>query len=168
MALFIGFLVVAVLVCVVAAVLFYRHLLKRAARLGVHGFTRRKLLTGNEIEFLGRLERAIGAEFRILPQVSMGAVMATTLDPKHPDYWPVRETFAQKIIDFTICDRKTFQPLLVVELDDRMHDFSRDRTRDALLSRCGLRTVRFWSRNKPSVAVLRSTLLKHLGVAGTI
>lgn len=144
---------------------YWRHLARRRQRVGEHGFVRKALLTGNEIDFFRRLQRVLGRDFQVLPQVSMGAVMGTTLTAEHPDYWPVRESFASKIIDFVICDPKTFNPLLVVELDDTMHDFAKDRTRDALVSRCGLRTVRFWSRNKPDDATLRTELYRWLGNA---
>lgn len=156
----------AALAFVAAVVIgYYRYLRFRAKSVGQHGFQRRALLTGNEIDFVRKLERALDGRFRVLPQVSMGAVMTTTLTPKHRDYWKVRDSYASKIIDFVICDAQTFAPLLVVELDDRMHDFARDRTRDALVARSGLRTIRFWSRNKPTVEGLRTELLKHLGNA---
>ncbi|PNG50001.1 MULTISPECIES: DUF2726 domain-containing protein [unclassified Variovorax] len=161
---FVGILLALALGALVA-VGYRRHLATRELRVGRHGFTRRPLLTGNEVDFFRKLQRALGSEFQVLPQVSMGAVMATTLTPEHPDYWAVRESYASKIIDFVVCDPKHFQPLLVVELDDRMHDFSKDRTRDSLVARCGLRTVRFWSRKKPDIATLRVELHRHLGHA---
>lgn len=146
--------------------LYWQHRRLQARPVGSFGFERKTLLTGNEIDFLHRLERALaGTTFRVLPQVSMGAVMNTTLTPAHPSYWDVRATFSSKIIDFVICDDRNFRPLLVVELDDRMHDFDKDRTRDTLLAKSGLRTVRFWSRKKPSVEVLKEYLIKHLGHA---
>jgi hypothetical protein len=156
---------VAAAVAAGVALAYRRYLAVRARRVGSYGFARRPLLTGNEVDFYRKLQAALGGEFQVLPQVSMGAVMATTLTPEHPDYWAVRESYASKIIDFVVCDAKRFQPLLVVELDDRMHDFSKDRARDALVARCGLRTVRFWSRKKPSVATLREELHRHLGHA---
>jgi hypothetical protein len=159
------FFVLLMLLVTTSGWLYWRHLERRRVRLGEHGFVKRALLTGNEIDFYRRLLRVLGRDFAVLPQVSMGALMATTLTPDHPDYWPVRESFASKIIDFVVCDSKTFDPLLVVELDDRMHDFARDRTRDALVSRCGLRTVRFWSRKKPDDDTLRAELYRWLGNA---
>jgi hypothetical protein len=162
--LFVFFVLLALLVTA-CGWLYWRHLERRRARVGQHGFVKRALLTGNEIDFYRRLLRVLGRDFAVLPQVSMGALMATTLKPDHPDYWPVRESFASKIVDFVVCDSKTFDPLLVVELDDRMHDFAKDRTRDALVSRCGLRTVRFWSRKKPDDDTLRAELYRWLGNA---
>lgn len=150
-----------------AGILYYRHLTRVGVRLPKYPLQRRNLLTGNEVDFLRRLESAVGDKFRVLPQVSMGAVLSTDLHPDHPDYWAVRESFAAKIIDFVICDARTFAPLLVVELDDVMHDFARDRTRDALVARGGLNTVRFWSRKKPSVETIRAMLFAQLGKAVT-
>lgn len=147
---------------IAATVLHLRHLRKVGIRQNSHRFVKKNLLTGNEIEFMGRLERAVGNDFKILAQVSMGAIMDTKLTSEHPDYWEVRNSYSSKIIDYVLCDPKTLEPLLIVELDDIMHDFDKDRKRDALVARCGLATARFWSRNKPSVPHLRQQLLSRL------
>lgn len=126
--------------------------------IGRHGYRPKTLLTANEVDFYHRLTRALGPRWVVLPQVSMGALMDTTLLPAHPDYWRVRQSFAAKICDFVVCDPKSLKPQLIVELDDRMHDFSRDKTRDGLVAKAGYRTVRFWSRAKPDDATLKRKL----------
>lgn len=137
--------------------LWHRHL-------GTYGFKRKTLMTANEKDFYWRLRKALGPAWVVFPQVSMGALMDTCLTPRHPRYWDVRSQFAQKICDFVICDAKTLTPCLVVELDDRMHDFERDRKRDGLMALAGYRTVRFWSRAKPDVEDLKKIMDKELAI----
>ena len=131
---------------------------------GTFGFVQKRLLTPNEVDFYHRLLRALGPRWTVLAQVSMGALMDTSLKPRHPRYWPERNLFAAKICDFVICDARTLQPQLVVELDDVMHDFGKDRKRDTTVAHAGYRTLRFWSRKKPSDSELRDVLAKALAL----
>lgn len=132
--------------------------------LGRAGYTAKKLLTGNEVDFYHRLRVAAGAKWTVLPQVSMGALMDTRLLPAHPQYWEARSEFSSKICDFVICDSKTLKPQLIVELDDCMHEFDKDRVRDSLVARAGYRTLRFWSRKKPTTDELRVHLERALAL----
>lgn len=110
----------------------------------------RALLTGNEREFYGRLRRALGARFEVVPQVAMGALMEVSLPRHHPDFWAVRERFSRKIVDYVVCERRSMRVVAVVELDDRTHDAARDAARDALMAAAGIRTLRWDSRRKPT------------------
>lgn len=130
-------------------------------KLGDIGYAKKRLLTANEVDFFHRLQKAVGPAAVICPQVAMGALVDSTYSPAHPRYLEHRQSFQSKICDFVLCDPKTMEPLLIVELDDIMHDFSKDRSRDAVTASAGYRTVRFWSRNKPTVDALKDTLRKH-------
>ncbi len=131
-------------------------------RAGTLRFVPKTFLTGNEVEFFHRLRRAVGSDFLVMAQVSMGALIDTQLKPEHPLYWTVREKFAGRICDYVLCHPRTLEPLLVVELDDRMHDFARDKLRDDFLAQAGLQTLRFWSRDKPSEPELRNAVLARI------
>jgi len=130
--------------------------------LGRAGYTTKKLMTANEVDFFHRLRKALDPRWTVFPQVSMGALMDTTLKPAHPRFWDARRVFSSKICDFVVCDAKTLKPQLIIELDDRMHDFSKDRTRDTLCARAGYRTIRFWSRAKPNPTELKERLAAAL------
>lgn len=132
--------------------------------LGNAGYEKKKFLTSNEVDFYRRLSRCLDTRWTVLAQVSMGALMDTRLLPAHPRYWRARQEFANKICDFVVCDARTLEPQLIIELDDRMHDFERDRGRDTITSRAGYRTLRFWSRKKPSDLELKAQLSKALGL----
>lgn len=114
------------------------------------GVRARQLLTGNEREFYGRLRRALGSRFEVVPQVAMGALMEVALPRSHPQFWAVREQFSRKIVDYVVCERRTMRVVAAVELDDHTHDAERDRRRDALMAQAGIPTLRWDSRSKPN------------------
>jgi hypothetical protein len=122
----------------------------------------RPFLTGNEREFLGRLERAL-PEARIHAQVAMGALLRPTHRPKgrkgEARQRAVRARFDRKICDYVVEDRRTGAVIAVVELDDRTHVAARDRARDAMMARAGYRTVRWDSRAKPDAAGIRARII---------
>ena len=61
-----------------------------------------------------------------------------------------------------ICAPYTLDVLLIIELDDRIHQASQDRKRDAIMSTAGYQTQRFNSKNKPSMAELAEHFAKLL------
>ena len=136
----------------------------RRSRIGELRFERKTFLTGNELDMYRKLLAACGSDFVVMAQVSMGALIDSRLKSSHPLYWEVRRTFGGKICDFVLCEPAKLQPVLVVELDDKMHDFGRDAKRDSFLSQAGLRTLRLWSRKKPDVPELRRLVLSRCGV----
>lgn len=119
---------------------------------------KKALLTPNEQEFMGRLQRAL-PEYHIMAQVSMGALM--DVDPRSSET-PERDRyqFANKIVDFVVCTKKK-EVLALVELDDRTHDTKKeaDAQRDALTGCAGYTTLRWDSRKKPSVEEIRKAVL---------
>lgn len=131
---------------------------------GQPGLKKKKLLTANELDFYRKLVAACGARWTVLVQVSMGAMVDTTLKPTHSRYWDVRNMFSQKICDFVLCDPKTLDPVLIVELDDVMHDFKKDQRRDSVTAIAGYQTLRFWSRNKPTIEELKQHIASELAL----
>lgn len=147
-----------------AVVLGLRYLWRgiRAAYGGPFPLKRRPLLTGNEREFYARLNAACQGDFIVMAQVAMAAIVDLDEPLSTPGYWEKRDKFSRKIIDFVLCDPRTLAPVLIVELDDRMHDFKKDRARDELLAIAGYRTLRLWSRDKPEPVELRRKILAQV------
>ena len=90
------------------------YLKAKAKWFGRNGLIKKKLLTANELDFYQKLLLAVSPRWTVLAQVSMGALLDTALKPAHPRYWEVRNTFAQKICDFVLCDPRTLEPVLIV------------------------------------------------------
>ncbi len=115
------------------------------------------LMTDNEFEFFNRLIRAV-PEYYVFSQVSMGALLdANSNNPKIRN--SIRMTFSQKIIDYVIYD-KNKKIVVIIELDDKTHDKEKDKKRDAMLHQAGYKTLRFESKKKPSVEILRKIIMQ--------
>jgi hypothetical protein len=141
---------------VIVAVVVAAILSRRKAQEKIGRYKARRLLTDNELEFFGRLTRAL-PDHCIFPQVSMTALLeASSADKKqaHSD----RLRIAQQRADYVVCDTSC-NVVAVVELDDRTHSRAKDETRDGRLKQGGIRTVRFQSRDKPTVDTIRATVL---------
>lgn len=123
------------------------------------GLQARDPLTPNEVEFFGRLRKAL-PEYTVLAQVPLSALVKTTLPENHPDFWQSFDRFSRKVADFVVVDSKRMKTLAVIELDDWTHDVKRDKdqARDALLRSAGIRTIRWDSRAKPSTATIQAEL----------
>jgi hypothetical protein len=113
------------------------------------------ILTQNEAEFFGRLRAALPDHY-VFPQVGMSAIIAPT------GYARSRKAafnrIAQKRVDFAICTDR-LQLVVLVELDDRTHNARRDAMRDAMTRSAGIRTIRFSSTRRPTVAEIRAAIL---------
>lgn len=110
-------------------------------------YSSKPLMTGNEIEFFGRLTRAL-PQYYVFPQVSLGAILNGTIEGKAT--FQSRSFFSQKIADYVVCDRK-MKIIAIVELDDVTHDSEKDKKRDAVLNAAGYTVIRWHSKRKPSM-----------------
>lgn len=131
---------------------------------GIGRYKAAALMSENEREFFGRLLAACPDHF-VFPQVAMGALIAPASSDKkiaHAD----RLRVAQQRVDFVICD-KACKVVVVIELDDRTHQASKDQRRDDRLQQGGIRTVRFQSKNRPDAAAIRDAVLGGAVVAGS-
>ena len=110
---------------------------------------RKSLLTPNETEFFHRLQRALPA-YRVFPQVSFAALLTDDGALSRQARWTLRARFDRKIADFVVCEAGSLKVVALIELDDKTHNASADRQRDAITKAAGYRTFRFESKAKPS------------------
>jgi hypothetical protein len=119
-------------------------------------YVRRAVLTDSELRFFLRLVEAVGDGDYVCPQLGMAAAVETR-DGTAKGALAAFRRISQKRIDFCVCDSRLV-PKFVVELDDHTHDPARDRARDELLLRAGIRTLRFDVRRMPTTPQLRSAI----------
>ncbi len=112
-------------------------------------------MTGNEIEFFGRLRRAL-PNHHVFPQVAMSAVIRPLATYKQDPR--AYHDISKKRIDYAIYARD-MTLVALVELDDKMHNVDNDAKRDAMTASAGLRTVRWQSKTKPSEQQIAQELL---------
>lgn len=129
-------------------------------RTAVLRYRARPLMTANELEFLGRLEKA-APELRFHAQVSMAALVDPDVGRREngAEHMRLRGKVAQKRIDFVAQDRTNGAVVALIELDDRTHNIAKDAERDALTAAAGFRTIRWASKKKPEPAEIRTQLL---------
>lgn len=96
-----------------------------------------EIMTGNELEFFGRLRRALPHYF-IFPQVSMAALIAPTAFNSRTALIDFRR-ISQKRVDYAVFTHH-MKLVAIVELDDRSHDRLRDAIRDQYFTEAGVRT----------------------------
>lgn len=111
-------------------------------------FVAKQLLTDNELEFYSRLLDALPND-AIFVQVAMGALLNPSCDESSEDFWRIRSQFAQKFVDFVVCDPSSLDVIAIIELDDRTHDPVKDADRDAMLGAAGFTVLRWQSTHKP-------------------
>jgi hypothetical protein len=101
------------------------------------------LLSPGERAFCHHLYQAVKGRYRIFCKVRLGDVIEAGVE--RGDRWNERRLF-RKIkgyhVDFVLTDPETTEPLLVIELDDRSHGWSRqgrtDRFKDDVLKIAGM------------------------------
>lgn len=124
-------------------------------------YLKKSLLTDNEKEFFGRLIEALPG-FHVFSQVAMGAILqpaASKTDKRN--YYRIRGTFAQKIVDYVVCD-KNMDIIVLIELDDRTHSIKRDVQRDAMLIQAGYVVLRYDSKKKPSADLISKIINQQI------
>ena len=107
----------------------------------------KRLMTAREREAIVILEQLL-PNCRIHSQVAMSAVLTTARGLEKKKRISLRNRFDRKIIDFVVEHRATGDIAFLVELDDSMHDATKDSARDELTGAAGYRTVRIPPRTK--------------------
>lgn len=109
-------------------------------------YRRARLFSAAERSFGGALEQAVGGRFRLLSKVRLADVLHTQPGLSASARATAFNRIAQKHADFVLCDPQTWEPVLVVELDDRSHARAdrqqRDAFVDAALAAAGLPILR--------------------------
>lgn len=114
-----------------------------------------EILTENELEFFGRLQRA-APDLYFFPQVAMSALVKPVASDSKTRMAAFRR-ISQKRVDYAVYTQ-ALQLVCVVELDDKTHDLKKDAIRDEILASAGIETVRWHSKSKPSESEISDQL----------
>src|SRR5258708_6894169 len=74
------------------------------------------LLSPGESRFFDALSHVIPEEVHICPKVRVADLLEVTFDRSDPEHWRYFSAISQKHVDFVLCKRSDFAPLLVIEL----------------------------------------------------
>ena len=142
-------------VVVIVALASFGYFTKHVPKTAHLRYKPRLLMTNNELEFFHRIRRATLDGF-VFPQVAMAGLIEP--DGLHgAAYQASFRRISQKRVDFVVYDA-LMKLVAVIELDDRTHNPAKDAVRDANFSTAGIRTLRYESRAKPTIAKIRADL----------
>lgn len=103
------------------------------------------LMSHSESDFLKTLLNVIGNSYHVFPQVHLSAILEHKI--KGQSWKGAFSHINSKSVDFVICDKSSFRPLLAVELDDWSHEAENRKERDTeverMLEEVSLPLIRF-------------------------
>ncbi len=115
------------------------------------------MISRPEYNFLLTLRQISPEKYEVVPQVALLSVVDKKTNTSYRN-----ELF--RICDYCFVDRDTFEPLLLVELNDRSHLRKDRKLRDekvaAICADAGIPLVTFWLDGDLSYATVKKTVLK--------
>lgn len=122
------------------------------------------VLTYQERAFFWVLVRAMAAEYSVLAKVHVGNLIEMSDELKS------QKTYGEQIqsehVDFLLCKKNTFEPILVIELDNGAHDPERaksDQVRVEMLVAAGIAFLHIPIQKNTTVLISNSKSMKSLG-----
>jgi len=91
------------------------------------------LLSKGEKAFFDVLVKAIPSSFYVCPKVRLADFIEVSLSKEDKNFWKAFNKISQKHVDFLICNKSTFGPKLVIELDGGSHNSKSRLERDAFV-----------------------------------
>ena len=121
------------------------------------------LLTYQEKRFYHVLLQVTDAGHVVFCKVRLGDLVEMVKEPTDPQY--SRGEAWAKHIDFVICDRYSFAPLLTIELDDSSHEkfestIKSDAVKNRVLDDAGLPLLRVKTSNNYDLAALEQQIAR--------
>ena len=124
------------------------------------------LLTPAERAFFGVLRQAAGKDFVLFAKVRLGDILQVERGVDGKRRFAAFGRISSKHADFVLCDPRTFQVAVVIELDDRSHRLpsrrQRDEFFDAALAKASVPLLRVPVARNYSSDALREGLTETL------
>ncbi|MBN1313292.1 MAG: DUF2726 domain-containing protein [Anaerolineae bacterium] len=124
------------------------------------------LLSPTEISFYHVLASTVNEQVVICPKVGLKDLLFITKRYKSRDYYKYFGRISQKHVDFVLCEPKSMQPIVAIELDDRSHDKTsrskRDAVVDQIFSAAGLPLLRIAAAKTYNTSELTAILAPYL------
>jgi hypothetical protein len=91
------------------------------------------LFSPSERSFLGVLDQAVGADYRVFGKVRVADIAAVKSGLSKSARQGALNRIAQKHFDFVVCDARDLKVVCAIELNDSSHTSQRTQARDDLL-----------------------------------
>lgn len=90
-------------------------------------------LSSAELLFMNLLEKAFHDMYNIVPQVPLKSIIQIKQNVRN--FYRYFNKIDRKIVDFVFFDKKSYKPLLVIELDDSSHNSINRKNRDLFIDK---------------------------------
>lgn len=162
-----SFLILAAFIA--GLIYFIKHLPEILRSISGLPYVRREaLFSPAEKLFLDALEKAIDGKFKIYAKVRMSDILDIKTNISQKDYQVALNGINCKHIDFVLCNSLDASFLCGIELDDKTHNQSSRKKRDAFVDKAfeaaGLPLFRFKTKAGYNVDELREHILTGLGL----
>lgn len=125
------------------------------------------LFSPAERSFLGVLDQAAGAEFRVFGKVRIADVLTPEATSNRRAWQAAQNRIHAKHFDYVLCDPATLDPRCAIELSDKSHRRAARQARDRFLAaacqHAALPLLTFDVRNTYSVGEVAATIALALG-----
>ena len=132
---------------------------KRRVALSAEYVRKKKILTPPEQELYAVLKTINPDKYEVIPQMALVGVIDKKTETSFRN-----ELF--RVCDFCFMDKKTFEPLLLVELNDSSHNradrVERDEKVAAICEDAGLPLVTFWMGDKITPNEVKRTVKRNI------
>lgn len=91
------------------------------------------LLSKGEKEFFDVLIQSVSPDLYICPKVRVADLIEVDLPKSDNKFWTSFNKISKKHVDFVLCNRADFAPVLVIELDGGSHKISSRSQRDTFV-----------------------------------
>lgn len=133
--------------------------------------SRKSLVTPTERNFLNALDKVANGQFRVFSKVRMEDIIVAPKGLPRKRHSAMRGRVKSRHIDFVLCDPKTLEFRVCVELDDRSHERKETRKRDAFVNKAfagaGIPLLRIPARRYYDLSELRSAIKSALASRGS-
>ncbi|NVK31078.1 MAG: DUF2726 domain-containing protein [Gammaproteobacteria bacterium] len=127
------------------------------------------LLTPAERSYFGCLQQSVGSDFLVFAKVRIADVLEPSKRLNSKQRHSAFLRISQKHFDFLLCDPKTLEPQLAIELDDRSHQKPKAQRRDQFVSQAttsaNLKLLRVTAAKGYAIDQLRKDIYDALGIA---
>lgn len=121
---------------------------------------RKRLVTNSEFKFYRALQRAVGGSYTIFAMVRIADLLVVEKGTKNRRGW--LNKILSKHIDFVLCDERTLEPVVGIELDDRSHQradrIERDQFVNLAFESAGLPLLRVPTQKEYDPAEIRQLI----------
>ncbi len=136
------------LLLVLAGLVQYVKALQRKEARGGHRYEKQEaLMSPVELKFFRALEAAVGSNFRVFSKVRLADIVQPVKTGDNRAWYSAFGVIKSKHVDFVVCDPKTLEFRIVVELDDNSHErgdrIERDQKVDDILKQAEIPIIHF-------------------------